>query len=110
MCSVHRHSLHQSVLGSTWISIVTGGIAGATRSGMSRDVKTVPRSRQSSSTSQPPLQLFDPYSQQMIVCTKPGGDTTAGGTSKASLLLQLALLSSVAVMVWYMLRILAASE
>jgi hypothetical protein len=103
---------------------------------MRRDVKTAPgrdpvpplaltsATRRTPSPTQPPathkapLTLFDPYSQQMIVYTKPGGMTpspdlspapggdAAGGTSRALRLLQFALLSSVAVMVGYMLSIL----
>lgn len=70
---------------------------------------------------QAPLTLFDPYSQQMIVCTKPGtapgtpelapapsGEPT-GGTSKVLLAVQIALLASVAVMVWFMLGLLRAT-
>jgi hypothetical protein len=63
-----------------------------------------------------PVMLFDPYSQQMFACTKPGDAAAApdlhpvphpaGGTSIALRVLQLALLSSVAVMIWFMLSIL----
>lgn len=77
---------------------------------MSSDANTArPAPRQSSAPRQAPLQLFDPFSQQVIAYTKPDG-ATASGSSKAMLLLQLVLFSSVAVMVWYMLHLLQASE
>jgi hypothetical protein len=62
--------------------------------------------------------LLDPYSQEMVVYTKPGGSVVvqspslasdrapASGASKALRLVQLVLLSSVAVMIWYLLRML----
>jgi hypothetical protein len=69
-----------------------------------------------------PLELFDPYSdQQILAFTKaaaipqldpapagPAGHAShaSSGGSKALLVLQLALLSTVGVMVWYMLTIL----
>ncbi len=78
----------------------------------------IPATRRTPAPTQPPanhkvpLTLFDPYSQQMIVHTKrpdlspvPGGDA-AGGTAKALRLLQLVLLSSLAVLVWYLLGLL----
>lgn len=80
---------------------------------MPRDLKTQPPPDHEA-----PLRLFDPYSQQVIVCTRPGGATkvpdlhpvpdgvAASGPSRASRLLQLVLLSSVVVVIWYMLRIL----
>jgi len=62
------------------------------------------------------VMLFDPYSQQIFAYTKPGDVATiqgsppvhgaAGGASKALRVLQLALLSSVAVMIWFMLSLL----
>jgi hypothetical protein len=83
---------------------------------MPRDVRTEPPP-----THPAPLRLFDPYSQQVIVCTRPGGAARiprllpvpdgepAAGPSRASRLLQLALLSSVAVVIWFLLRILQAT-
>jgi hypothetical protein len=71
-----------------------------------------------------PLELFDPYSDQQILAftrasaipqfePAPAGHAShtgsAGGSSKALLVLQLALLSTVGVMVWYMLKILQTS-
>lgn len=63
-----------------------------------------------------PVMLFDPYSHEMFAYTKPGGAATipdlhtvppaTSGASKALRVLQLALLSSVAVMIWFMLSIL----
>jgi hypothetical protein len=62
--------------------------------------------------------LFDPYSRETVVYTKPGGSgvipnsslasdrETASGASKALRLIQLVLLSSVAVMIWYLIRML----
>jgi hypothetical protein len=59
--------------------------------------------------------LFDPYSQQMLAYTTPGDapmsqelvpvpvPIAAGGASTARRVLQLALLSSVAVVIWFML-------
>jgi hypothetical protein len=65
------------------------------------------------------VELFDPYSQQMDAHGKTGSvvmmlpdfssgprSDAAGGASNAWCLLQLALLASVAVMVWYMLSLL----
>lgn len=92
---------------------------------MLRDVSTVSSRDPVSSLTLAPanhmglVELFDPYSQQMdahgragsVVTVVPGfssvphGDA-AGGASKALRLLQLALLASVAVMVWYMLSLL----
>lgn len=79
-------------------------------------VASVPSSR-GSAPHQAPLTLFDPYSQQMIVCS-PGtvhaapapapassGEAT-GSSSKVLLVVQIALLASVAVMVLFMLSIL----
>jgi hypothetical protein len=62
--------------------------------------------------------LFDPYSQEIVVGSRPSGSVvilspslapesvTASGASKALRLVQLVLLSSVAVMIWFMLRML----
>jgi hypothetical protein len=62
--------------------------------------------------------LFDPYSQEMVVYTKPGGSVVipspslapasdpARGASMALRLVQLVLLSSVAVVIWYLLSML----
>lgn len=69
-----------------------------------------------SSIPKPPVMLVDPYSQRMFAYTKrddammiqhtrPAPDAT-GGASKLQRVLQLALLSSVAVMIWFMLSIL----
>jgi hypothetical protein len=95
---------------------------------MSREVKTVPgqdsmnypshvlaaSQAHSSSTRKAPLVLFDPYSHQILVCTQPGGagalsapqQRTGRGAVIALRVLQLALLSSLAVMVWFMLKML----
>ena len=107
---------------------------------MLRDVNTVPggdpvsglplapATRLAPSPTQPPanrrpsLELVDPFSQQMIVHTKPGTATVTpdlspvprrdapGGAPKALRLLQVALLSSVAVMVCYMVRLLLTTQ
>lgn len=77
-------------------------------------------STQPSTVRRAPVVLFDPYSQQMLAYTKPGDapmsqelvpvpvpvPVAARGASTARRVLQLALLSSVAVMIWFMLSIL----
>jgi hypothetical protein len=67
-----------------------------------------------------PLALVDPYSQQMFAYTRPDHVATiqdlrptpdvTGRASKLQRLLQLALLSSVAVLIWFMLSILQTTQ
>jgi hypothetical protein len=80
---------------------------------IARVARPTPAPKPSSAVRRAPVMLFDPYSQQMIVCTKPGGaiaptpgGEAASGGSKAVLLLQLLLLSSVGVLIWFMLDLL----
>ena len=101
---------------------------------MPRDVKTavgrdsvtdphlVPATQptQASAVHKAPLMLVDPYSQQMFAYTKIGDAAAiqdlhpvpdaAGGASKMLRVLQLALLSSVAVMIWFMLNLLQTTR
>ena len=78
---------------------------------------------QPSTNYNPPLALFDPFSQQMIVHAKAGGATqvpdpstpaprreAAGGVPKAVRLLQVVLLSSVALMIVYMISLLQMTK
>jgi hypothetical protein len=97
---------------------------------MPRDEKTVhprdavtdpplaPPATPPSGGDKPPLAIFDPYSQRVIACSRPGGAAAipdrrpvpaAGGASAAVRVLQLALLSSVAVVIWFMLSVLRAA-
>jgi hypothetical protein len=72
--------------------------------------------RQSSSVRKAPVMVVDPYAQQMVAYAKPGDAApipdrhrepiAAGGASTAVRLIQLALLSSLAVMLWFMLSML----
>jgi hypothetical protein len=73
-----------------------------------------------SSVRRAPLMLLDPYSDRIIICAQAGGVAAgpaphpvpgaARGPSIALRVLQLALLSSVAVVVGFMLIILQATE
>jgi len=103
-----------------------------TRSAMVRDLTTAPDrdllpplppasvtpSAQPSALHGAPVEILDPYSQQVIICTRPRGAATrtdlvpvpggraGGGVLWAVRLLQLVLVSGVAVMIWCMLQLL----
>ncbi len=88
----------------------------AAKSALAREPVPTP----SSAIHKVPVMLVDPYSQEMFAYTRPDdpamiqelrpAPAAQGGASTLRRVLQLALLSSVAVMIWFMLSILQTTH